>query len=202
LDGGEQRGDGLWLLVEEVGGALEPGLNFYLDLVEGVDAGANLGLLRCVVGGQHERGLDKLDVVLERGDRIVLLLEDLDVGDDSFTGLGAEQFLSFLEGGCRGEERLNDAAKGGADRVGCCLAVHAQQLDAFVDGTEGQISALFLEGGKLVPDQIGTGRESFLDRVQNVTCVHLEAIEAAELVTRLAIEGGRHRRMRVARMLN
>jgi len=126
LDGGEQRGDGLWLLVEEVCGALEPGLGVELDLVEGVEAGADLGLLRCVVGGQHERGLDKLDIVLESGDRVVLLLEDLDVGDNGITGLGAEQFLSFLEGSCRDEEGLDDAAKRGADRVGSRLAVHAQ----------------------------------------------------------------------------
>jgi len=189
LDGGEQRGDGLGLLVEEVCGALEPGLGVELDLVEGVDAGADLGLLRCIVCGQHERGLDKLDVVLERGDRVVLLLEDLDVGDDSLTGLGAEQFLSFLEGGCRGEERLNDAAKGGADRVGRRLAVHAHQLDAPVNGTEGQIRALLLEGGKLVLEQIGTGRESFLDWMKRMTAEgFLDTIEADELVTRLAVE--------------
>ena len=48
LDGGEQRCDGLGLLVEEVCGALELRLGVELDLVEGVDAGADLGLLRCV----------------------------------------------------------------------------------------------------------------------------------------------------------
>jgi len=140
--------------------------------------------------------------VLESGDRVVLLLEDLDVGDDGITGLGAEQFLSFPEGSCRGEERLDDAAKGGADRVGRCLAVHAQQLDALVYGAEGKTGALRIEGGKLVLKQIGTGRESFLDWMKRMTGMLLETVKAGELVTRLAIQRSSHGRMKVARMLN